>query len=116
MNWKEYENKVLEYFTKRFPNSKIDRNIKLKGRKSNTPREIDILLTDTSFGVSMQLVIECKDWTSKLDVADIGTFIDKLNDVGISKGIIISKLGYSVGAHNRARAEVNVQQIGRAHV
>jgi hypothetical protein len=109
MTWKEYENKVLDYFTARFPGCRIDRNIELPGRLSKTPREIDILLTTTVFGCSMQLVIECKNWNSKLDVADIGTFIDKLNDVGISKGIIISKLGYSEGAYNRARTEVNVQ-------
>ena len=109
MNWKEYENKVLDYFAVRFPDCKIDRNIRLCGHLSKTPREIDILLTTTIFGCSMQLIIECKNWKSKLDVAEIGTFIDKLNDVGISKGIIISRLGYSEGAYTRARTEVNVQ-------
>lgn len=109
MNWKEYENKVLEYFTERFPNCKIGKNIKLSGNRSQTLREIDILLTTTVFGCSMDLVIECKNWNSKLDVSDIGTFIDKLNDIGISKGIMISKLGYSEGAYKRARSEVNVQ-------
>lgn len=109
MNWKEYENRVLKYFTTKYPNSKIQRNIKLQGRRSKTQREIDILLTTTVFGCSMELAIECKNWTSKLDVADVGVFIDKLNDVGISKGIIISTLGYSEGAHNRARAEMNLQ-------
>ena len=57
----------------------------------------------------MQLVIECKNWNSKLDVADIGTFIDKLKDIGIYKGIIISKFGYTEGAYRRARSEVYVQ-------
>lgn len=109
MTWKEYENKVLEYFTMKFPECKIDRNIKLKGRKSETPREIDILLTATVFGCSMQVAIECKNWSTRLDVADIGTFIDKLSDVGISKGIMISKEGYSEGAYKRVRTEMNVQ-------
>lgn len=109
MNWKEYENKVLDYFTTRFPSSKIERNIKLPGRLSKTTRELDILLTDTVFGCSIQLVIECKNWRSKLDVADVGGFIDKLKDVGISKGIIISRHGYSESAHNRARAEIHLQ-------
>jgi len=109
MNWKEYETKVLDYFTNRFPDSKIERNIKLPGRLSKTTRELDILLTDTVFGCSMELVIECKNWRSKLDVADVGAFIDKLKDIGISKGIIISRHGYSESAHNRARAEINLQ-------
>jgi hypothetical protein len=109
MNWKEYENKVLDYFSSKFPDCKINQNIKLIGKLSNTPREIDILLTTTVFGCSMQLVIECKNWNSKLDVADIGSFIDKLKDIGIYKGIIISKLGYTDGAYKRARTEVYVQ-------
>lgn len=109
MTWKEYENKVLEYFTAKHPNHKIGRNIKLKGRLSKTPREIDILLSTVVFGCSLEIAIECKNWNTKLDVADIGAFIDKLHDVGISKGIIISKKGYSEAAYNRARTEVNVQ-------
>lgn len=109
MTWKEYETKVLDYFTNRFPDSKIERNIKMQGRLSKTAREIDILLTDTVFGCSMELVIECKNWRSKLDVADIGAFIDKLKDIGISKGIIISRHGYTESAHIRARSEINLQ-------
>jgi hypothetical protein len=109
MEWKEYENRVFKYFKARFSNCKFDRNIKILGRFSKTQREIDILLTSTVFGCSMQLVIECKNWQSKLDVSDIGSFIDKLNDIGISKGIMISRLGYTEGAHKRARSEVNVQ-------
>lgn len=109
MDWKDYENKVVDYFNSKFPDCEIKRNIKITGRLSHTPREIDILLTTTVFGCSMQLVIECKNWNSKLDVADIGSFIDKLKDIGIYKGIIISKLGYTDGAYKRARTEVYVQ-------
>ena len=109
MAWKEYEQKVSEYFTNKFPGAKLERNIKLFGNKSRTEREIDILLENTLFGCSMQLVIECKSWNKKLDVADIGTFIDKLNDIGIPKGIMISKAGYTEAAYTRAKSEVNVQ-------
>lgn len=57
----------------------------------------------------MQLAIECKEWSSKLDVADIGSFIDKLKDVGISKGIMVSRFGYTESAYRRARSELGVQ-------
>jgi hypothetical protein len=109
MTWREYEVKITEYFQYRHPTALITRNIKLPGRLSNIPREIDILVESQVFGHAIQIAIECKNWTSKLDVADIGTFIDKLNDVGISKGIIISKLGYSEGARERAKKELEVQ-------
>jgi Restriction endonuclease len=109
MNWKEYENKVLEYFQARFPDARIYKNVEMNGRLSKIQREIDILIESQLFGHSILIAIECKNWNSKLDVADVGTFIDKLKDVGISKGVMISKLGYSAGAHQRARSELEVQ-------
>lgn len=109
MTWKEYETKITEYFQHRHPTALIKRNVKLLGRLSNTPREIDILIESEVFGHAIQIAIECKNWTSKLDVADIGTFIDKLSDVGISKGIIVSRLGYSEGARERAKKQLELQ-------
>lgn len=108
-SWQEYEQRVLNYFQNRFLDGKIEKNVKLFGRLSETDREIDILLSTTVFGCSMQLAIECKDWSKKLDVADIDSFIGKLNDVGISKGIIISKKGYSESAYVRVRKEIGIQ-------
>jgi Restriction endonuclease. len=102
MNWKEYENRVLEYFKTRFPEALITKNAQLPGKLSGTFRDIDILVESQVFGHALQIAIECKNWNSKLDVADVGSFIDKLNDVGITKGVIISKLGYSDSAHQRA--------------
>jgi len=96
MNWKEYDNKVLEYFTAKFPDCKIDHIIKLLRRLTSKPREIDILLSSTVFGNSMQLVIECKNRNTKLDVADIGTFIDKLDDIGISKEIMNAPVNFQI--------------------
>ncbi|HVU94515.1 MAG TPA: restriction endonuclease [Puia sp.] len=107
--WKDFEKRVLEYFSHRFPDCKIDRNVKIVGRLSKRKREIDILLSTTTFGSSVQLAIECKRWNSKIDVADVGGFLDKLKDVGISMGIMVSKLGYTSGAYNRAKSENNIQ-------
>lgn len=108
-SWQEYEQKVLDYFQCRFPNARIEKNVELPGRYSETAREIDVLLSTTVFGCSIQVAIECKDWATKLDVAVIDSFIAKLDDVGISKGIIISKKGYSDPAYKRARKEIGVQ-------
>ena len=109
MNWKEYEKSVLDYFETRFPNANISKNVLLKGKLSKTNREIDILIESHFLGVSILIAVECKNWNSKLDVSHVGTFIDKLKDVGITKGVMISKLGYSESAHNRAKSELEVQ-------
>lgn len=109
MNWKEYEKKVLDYFKSRFPNANISRNVLIEGKLSKTNREIDILIESHILGVSITIAVECKNWNSKLDVSHVGTFIDKLKDVGITKGVMISKLGYSESAHNRAKSELELQ-------
>src|SRR5260221_46779 len=109
MTWKEYEEKVFKYFQSRHPDALMTRNAPMSGRLSRTSRDIDILIESQIFGHSIQIAIECKNWKSKLDVADVGSFIDKLKDVGISKGIIVSKVGYSESAYTRARSELEVQ-------
>ena len=109
MNWKEYEKKVLEYFQGRFPDAIIKSNVFLQGKLSGIKREIDILIETQILGHSILIAIECKNWKTKLDVSHVGTFIDKLKDVGISKGVMVSKLGYSKGAHQRAKSELEVQ-------
>jgi hypothetical protein len=107
--WKEYEEKTLSYLQAKHPYATFKKNVQLTGHLSEQKREIDILIENNFFGVSIQIAVECKNWKNKLDVADIGSFIDKLKDVGISKGIMISRNGYTKSAHVRARKEVNIQ-------
>lgn len=109
MNWIEYENRVLNYFKAKFNFDNFQKNAKIKGKLSNTLREIDILFKTQVGDLPIQIAIECKNWNSKLDVSDIGSFIDKLNDVGISKGVMISRKGYSDAARKRALSENDLQ-------
>lgn len=102
MKWKEYESNVLKYFSKKYPHSKFSKNAKLPGRLSLIPREIDILIEGSIAGYPFRLAIECKRWKKRLDVQDVGTFLDKIKDVGIEKGVMISMKGYSNAAYQRA--------------
>jgi hypothetical protein len=107
--WKEYEARVLKYFKSRHPEAVFSANKNLRGKFSHTDREIDILLEGEAFGLPIIVAIECKNWSSKLDVADIGSFIDKLKDTGISKGVIVSRFGFSESAYTRAQSETDLQ-------
>ncbi|MBW4621942.1 MAG: restriction endonuclease [Cyanosarcina radialis HA8281-LM2] len=109
MSWKEYEERVYKYFQYKYPDAILKKNTKLRGRLSDALREIDLLIEVEILGHSLQIAIECKDWNSKLDVADIDSFVGKLKDVGISKGVIISRLGYTEAAYRRARKEIELQ-------
>ncbi len=109
MHWSEYESKVLDYFKAKFNMENIQKNIKLPGKLSGTLREIDVLVETQVADLHISIAIECKNWQTKLDVADIGSFIDKLNDIGISKGVMISKNGYTEAAYKRAYSENDIQ-------
>ncbi len=109
MTWKEYEEEVYQYFARRFPNARIRKNVKLNGVHSEVDREIDILIEEQILGHIIQIAIECKNWKNKLDVEDVGKYIDKLNDVRISKGVMISRKGFSETCYTRAKKEIGLQ-------
>ena len=56
MNWKEYENTVYEYFSSRFPDDRIRKNVKLtvRGSESLREREIDILIESENLDESQK--------------------------------------------------------------
>ncbi len=108
MTWNEYEDAVLNYLIAKFSGSKVTKNVKIKGSFSETLRQIDILVETQISDFYIPLVVECKNWETKLDVADIGSFIDKLKDVGISKGLMVSKCGYTKAAYQRVKNENDI--------
>jgi hypothetical protein len=67
-------------------------------------REIDVLLTTSPLGYSVRYAIECRNVAKPMEAADIGAFVDKLNQVGVSVrgSIFVSSGGYRSGAVTRA--------------
>ena len=109
MEWKNYENEVAEYIRMKFGGGTILRNIKRPGKLSGTLREIDILIERQIADQYVCIAIECKKWKSKIDVADVGLFIDKLRDLNYSRGMLISEKGFTEAAFKRAMQESDLQ-------
>ncbi len=109
MVWKKYENEVANYVRMKFGGGNILQNIKRPGKLSGTPREIDILIERQIADQYVCIVIECKKWKSKIDVADVGLFIDKLRDLNYSRGMMISEKGFTEAAFTRAMQESDLQ-------
>jgi hypothetical protein len=70
-------------------------------------REIDVLVTGYFIHYPVRIAFECKNYDENdpIEAADIGIFIDKLNQVGIppQHGIFVSTSPFRSGAKNRAR-------------
>lgn len=76
-------------------------------RDSTTSREIDVLVTGSVAGHRVQIAIECKNYSRRVDIEKMDSFINKLRDVGIPPqyGIFVSVQGFQRGALRRAREE-----------
>lgn len=102
MNWKDYEIYIFKHFERLFPDSKITHNVRRRGILSKTERQIDILIEGKIAGFDISVIIDCKHFSRKVDVKHVESFISFLNDLKVSKGILITNKGYSKAAYNRA--------------
>src|SRR2546428_5766289 len=79
------------------------RDVRLRGMRSNTLRQIDILVEELVTGLNITIAFDCKHYNRKLNVRHVETFLSTLDDIGVSKGVIITGQGYTKAAFERAR-------------
>ena len=99
VDWQTYE-EVVKYIYESLGKDKgvtiecYGRNCKVKG-KSGIEHQIDVL-TNHSDGLHIyKTAIECKYWDQKIDKDTIMKVAAIIEDAGINKGIIVSKLGFT---------------------
>ena len=84
------------------PNSKVEHNIDLPTLNGRRKRQVDVLVTDQIGQYEFKIVIDCKDHAKKLDVREVGTFHDLVQDVGAHRGVLVCPKGFTGGALERA--------------
>src|SRR3972149_3192806 len=102
--WKKFEAfvaNIQEYLT---PHAKVTQNEFIMG-KSGVNRQIDVVVRYNLGQFNMLIVIDCKDWKKPVDIGDIGSFTDLVEDVGANKGAIVCNAGFTSGALKRAQAK-----------
>jgi hypothetical protein len=102
MNWKDYEIYTMRHFQKLFPSTSIQHNVRREGIISKTKRQIDILIEGRIAGFDLKIIVDCKFFNKKIDVKEVESFLSFLQDLKASKGILITNIGYSDAAYNRA--------------
>ncbi len=85
------------------PNSKVEHNVDLPTLDGKRTRQIDVLVTDKIGQYEFRIVIDCKDHAKRLDVREVGTFQDLVQDVGAHRGVLVSPQGFTSGALDRAK-------------
>ncbi len=117
MNWAEYEKEVFETCKLYFSDAEIKRDVKLIGQYSKTKRQIDVLIEENVGGNNIKIVVDCKLYNKKVDVKDVESFISMVADIGADKGIMITEMGYSEAALQRAfnnpdHIELDIYSLG----
>ncbi len=101
----EYENGVADVLAFLAGGTAVvERNVQLPGRRSGVLRQVDVLVRGRVFGLTgATVVVDCKRWAKPVDVTDVGTFLDLVEDVGADVGLLVITQGGSGAAHERAR-------------
>jgi hypothetical protein len=102
MDWIDYEKEVEKACSIAFPDALINRNVKIIGRYSKRSRQIDILIEEKIGGETQRIIIDCKLYNKKVNIKEVESFISMVEDIGNSKGILITEKGYSKSAIKRA--------------
>ncbi|MBN2287380.1 MAG: restriction endonuclease [Tissierellales bacterium] len=106
-SWQKYERAMFNklYYQYRSPQYYVRPNFKhVIGLLSKAKRQIDVAVFEQGNLERPYLAVECKNYKRKLNIKDIESFVGMRDDIGAQNGIIVSPLGFSDAAINRAEA------------
>jgi hypothetical protein len=104
--YREYENGIADILTFLVPDVvSVRRNVRLPTRLGNGHRQIDVLVEGRMFGLARgRMIVDCKNWKTKVDRADVDRLIGTIGDVECNVGMIVSSAGATEGAAERAKS------------
>ncbi len=100
--WKKFEEFVASIQKQLTPQAVINLNDKIIG-KSGVERQIDVSVRYNLGQFNIFVIMDCKDWKNPVDINDVGSFCDQVEDVGANKGAIVCNAGFTDGAVKRAQ-------------
>lgn len=94
---------ITEKLCSGIKDTKVLRNAKILGRKSNTEREIDVLIEGQVGVFKVRVVIESKNYKEPVGIEKIESLKSKLDDVGADIGVMVCPTGFTEPAKKRAK-------------
>lgn len=111
-NWQEFENLATKIQQELAPAARVEKNVKLLGKRSGVERQIDILIEEVIGQYRVLIVIDCKDYKKPIDVKGVEEFMGLVEDVGANKGAMIAANGFTETAKKRAKdAGIDVYRL-----
>lgn len=104
-DWKLYEAYIFGVLQSRFPNAIVTPNRRITGIRSGRSRQIDIFVERNLGGYDLSIAFDCKHYNRKVTVKDVESFLGMLDDIRVSKGVLITSNGYTKAAFERAKRD-----------
>lgn len=98
----EYVVSTLERVLTGSENITVNSPAKLRDRTNGKLREHDVLITNKQGHHILHTAIECRDLSRKITVNQVEGFHQKCADTGVSKGVIVSSIGFWKSAKKKA--------------
>jgi len=97
-----YERFVFEKLQRLYPEAVVKLNDHIRGAMSGLLREIDVSIRITLQDTQLLYIVQCKDWSSRVDINTIGAFSAVMRDVGAAKGFLLCTSGFYQTNHQYA--------------
>jgi hypothetical protein len=101
---KDFELAIYEIFGvlyRKYQDTTIEHDVYLDS--PDGPRQFDVVIKVKIPDDELVIVIEGKDYNTKINITKLDGFHSKMSDVNASKGILISKKGFSPAAISKAK-------------
>ena len=102
---KDFEIAVYNFVKTLDPDSEVIFDHKIPDKDTGTLRQCDVWINAMFKGHwPLSILVSCKDWDKKIDIGEIGKFINEIKSTGASFGVIYSRVGFTKPALKKAKA------------
>lgn len=101
--WQQLELLVAKIQQELAPNAEVLHNARVKGCATDQPRQVDVLVRQEIGQYEMTIAIDCKDYSSPVDVKGVEEFKGLIDDIQAHKGAMVCPKGFSATAKKRAK-------------
>jgi len=101
--WVEYEKLARQIVIDLMPYAEVKWNDNIVGNRSAAYRQIDVTARWRANDEDLLMVVSVKDWKTRASIKAVDSFIGELEDVGVSRAILVCSGGFSKQAVRYAR-------------
>jgi hypothetical protein len=102
LEWADYETYIFGTLQRLNPGAVVRQNVHLMGQ-SGRSRQIDVLVERSAENFNLKIAVDSKCYKRKVNIKHVEAFLGMLEDIGLKKGVLVTTMGYSKSAYQRAQ-------------